>query len=358
MYTKLRTVAFAGLIIGAGAIAIALVSRLSHEQTQRARDRELFPQVGRSVDIGGRTLNIYCSGAGQPAVIFESGAPWPLYIPLAMFENGAPRPGYSWVWIQRQLAKTTKACWYDRAGSGWSGLGPYPRDSSSQARDLHALLRAAGVAPPYVLVAELSAALDAHVYVGSWPEEVAGVVFVNGVPPDFLSRTRPGSTRMARVPEFVNQSQDEMAQVFNHLGFYRTGPPNDMAPAPLPAGLTLSEWNTVWHLSRSSQARSALLQEVASWQRSIDEARAAGSFRDRPFIVLSGENTAATLGYHSVWMELQAELAHLSTRGKLVTVDQGRDDLIYQAPETIVEATRRVVAEARQPAGLQKTKIE
>jgi hypothetical protein len=53
---KPGTVAFAGLIIGAGAIAIALVSGLPYEQAQRARDRELFPQVGRSVDIGGRTL--------------------------------------------------------------------------------------------------------------------------------------------------------------------------------------------------------------------------------------------------------------------------------------------------------------
>src|SRR5215510_10698001 len=109
-----------------------------------------------------------------------------------MWENGAPRPGYSWVWIQAALAKYTTACWYDRAGSGWSDLGPYPRDSVSQARDLHALLRAAGVPTPYVLIAESSAALDAHVYTGSYPEDVAGLVCVNGVHPDLLDKRRSG----------------------------------------------------------------------------------------------------------------------------------------------------------------------
>jgi len=347
MASKLRTAAVAGLIIGVGAFVIAVVSGLLYEQAQRARDRELFPQIGRSTDIGGRTLNIYCSGAGQPAVIFESGAPWPtLSDPKMMWENGAPKPGYSWVWIQAELAKTTTACWYDRAGSGWSDLGPYPRDSASQARDLHALLRAAGVSPPYVLIAESSAALDAHVYAGSYPGDVAGLVFVNGVHPDVLLKIRPRG-RMGLLPEFVFHSQDEMAQLFNQVGFYRLGLTNRPAPAPLPEGITSSEWNTIWRLTQSAKARSALLQEIAAWERSTAEARTAGSLGDRPLIVLSGQNTALPPEYRNVWMELQADLARLSTRGKLVALPESGDDLIYRAPQAIAEATRQVVGDIR-----------
>lgn len=269
-----------------------------------------------------------------------------------MFENGAPRPGYGWVAIQRELAKTTTTCWYDRAGSGWSELGPYPRDSASQARDLHALLQAARVPPPYVLVAELSAALDAHVYAGLWPADVAGLVFVNGVHPDILNRTQSGGGRgaRARLPAFVFQSQDAMAQVFNEVGFLRLGMPNRPAPAPLPKGMTASEWNTVWHLTQSSRAHSALLQDVAAWEQSTAEARAAGSLGNRPLIVLSAENTFAAYIYSSVWMELQTDLARLSARGKQTMVELHSGDLIWQAPDAVSEATRQVVGDVRQPS--------
>jgi pimeloyl-ACP methyl ester carboxylesterase len=293
--------------------------------------------VGHSVDIGGRALNIYCSGTGQPAVVFESGSPWPLYDARKAFAEGEPRPGYSWVSIQRELAKTTTACWYDRAGSGWSELGPYPRDSASNARDLHALLRAAGVSPPYVLVAESSAALDAHVYAGSWPGDVAALVFVNGIHPELLTRIG-----LAAVPAFIGHSQDGMAQLLNQVGLYRLSLPAGPAPAPPPEGMMPAEWNTVWHLTHSSRAVSALMQEIGARQLSRDEAGSAGSLGDRPLIVVSGKNFLSP-GRQSVWMELETALARLSTRGRLVQVDESHEDLIYRAPQAIVEATRQVV---------------
>ena len=58
MSSKLRTAALAAATVGAGVVVIALLSGLLYEQAQRARDREHFPQIGRSVDVGGRMLNI------------------------------------------------------------------------------------------------------------------------------------------------------------------------------------------------------------------------------------------------------------------------------------------------------------
>jgi pimeloyl-ACP methyl ester carboxylesterase len=347
MRERLRTAALTVFVIGAAVFGLALVSGVLYEQIQRARDRDRFPQIGRSVDIGGRMLNLYCSGVGQPAVILQRGAPWLFYNnPKTMYENGSPRPGYGWVLIERELAKSTTACWYDRAGSGWSDAGPYPRDSASQARDLHALLIAAGVRPPYVLAAESSAALDARVYAGYYPGDVAGFVFVDGVHPDLLIKTRHGSGRMARLPEFVFHSQDALAQIMNGIGVYRLGLPKNPPPIP-PKGISSTEWNTIWSLSQSSKARSALMQDIASWQQSATEAKSAGNLGDRPLIALSGRQAPVSADYPSVWTELQIELAGLSARGKRMIVDESDGELIYKAPSAIIEAAHQVINDVR-----------
>ena len=348
MSAKWKTAALAVAIAGVGIFALVLVSGLLYEQTQRARDRQRYPRVGRSIDIGGRALNIDCAGAGQPSVILESGANWAasptVRDPRTMWSNGGPRPGYSWVAIHRALASVTTVCWYDRAGSGWSELGPYPRDSASQARDLHALLRAARVPEPYVLVGESSAALDARVYAGSYPSDVAGLVLVNWADPGiFLNPKSNNGKRAKRVPQLVYRSQDAMAQFANLVGLYRLGPVPQ--PPPPPKALTATEWNTIWALTHSSKSLSALLQDISSWRLSSAEARAVGDLGSRPLLVLSSGTLSAPPEFLEEWTSAQSEIAHLSTRGRQITV--GAADLLYDAPDAIIHAVRQVVAEIR-----------
>src|SRR5207244_13569634 len=56
-----------------------------------------------------RTLNLYCTGEGGPAVIVE------------MSPHTA---GYGWMRVQPGIALFTQVCWYDRAGYGWSDPAP------------------------------------------------------------------------------------------------------------------------------------------------------------------------------------------------------------------------------------------
>ena len=345
-----KTAVAAIAIAGAGIVAVTLVSGLLYEQAQRVRDGERYPPIGHRIDIGGRLLDIDCEGAGQPTVVLESGANWAgglaVHDPKTMYSHGGPRPGYSWVSIQRALAAVTTVCWYDRAGAGWSDLGPYPRDSASQARDLHALLGAARLAPPYVLVGESSAALDARVYTGFYPAEVAGLVLVDSADPGlYFNPQRANGKRAARIPQFVYHSQDGMARLFNQVGLYRLGaaPP---APPP-PKGLTAAEWNTIWFLTHSSKAMSALMQDIASWRLSSEEARGAGSLGGRPLLVLTGGNVAAPAEWLNVWTNAQSELARLSTRGRQIAVGGDASDLLYDAPDAIADAVRQIVGEVR-----------
>src|SRR5262249_54210195 len=151
-------------------------------------------------------------------------------------------------------------------------------------------------------------------YTGAYPEQVSGLVLVDGVHPDLFASTGRGKRTF---PAVIWHSQDLMAQAFNRIGLYRLGP---RRPEPAPPGrLTIGEWHVIWHLSQSSKARSALIQDIAAWYRSLAQARRAGGFGDRPLTVVTSGNTT--------WMDLQAGLVRLSRRGQQVVVNDAAGDL-------------------------------
>src|SRR5688572_1223289 len=102
-------------------VVLVLLGAAVFEHVGAWRDSRVLKQVGRSIDIGGRTLNIHCTGEGNPTVVFVS---------------GRTSPGYVWTPTQRGVSAFTRACWYDRASVGWSDPGPDPAWGDAAARDL------------------------------------------------------------------------------------------------------------------------------------------------------------------------------------------------------------------------------
>jgi pimeloyl-ACP methyl ester carboxylesterase len=136
---------------------------LSLAVTGAAQNRPAEPPPGRLVDIGGRTLHIRCIGpaAGGPTVVLEAGA--------GDYSN-------RWTAVQELLAPRVRSCAYDRAGFGWS---PGRQQSMSQDNaDLRALLAAANVAGPYVLVGHSMGALLVRRYADHYPDGIGGMVLV------------------------------------------------------------------------------------------------------------------------------------------------------------------------------------
>ena len=71
------------------------------------------------------------------------------------------------------------------AGLGQSDPAPAGvRTVQDSVDDLHALLGAAGIAGPYVLVGHSLGGLIVRLYASQYPNDVAGLVLVDGIPPD------------------------------------------------------------------------------------------------------------------------------------------------------------------------------
>lgn len=150
-------------------------------------------QPGRMVDIGGYRLNLYCFGVGSPTVVLESGAGW-----------GA----VAWIGIQKSLAEEAKVrvCSYDRAGMNFSEAGPLPRTPGDDVGDLHKLLSAAEIPLPYVLVGWSAGGVIMRRYAYEHPDQVAGLVTVDGSTNDYFEAKRDASN--PRVRDILSGCRD------------------------------------------------------------------------------------------------------------------------------------------------------
>lgn len=316
--SRLRTIAIT--------LALLAIAGFTYERVGRWRDRRLAPQVGRSVDIGGRSLNIYCSGEGSPTVIFE--ANW-------------GSPGYSWLRIQREVANFTKACWYDRAGYGWSDEGPFPNHSDSIARDLHRLLAGAHVSPLYLLVAHSMGAFHARVFRGFYPNEVAGMVLIDPMNEDM-------TVHIHNHIEALRPTVLLIRRVLGNVGFERLLFPAMGEPR---GGFSDREWQTFMILRRQLTSRIAEGNEPPLWI-SGELARNSGRFGNIPVEVLSAgiqdqEEDPKLDHDHDLKMALHEKLAALSSRGQQIIVESGHN-IPMAAPEAVTEAVREVVRDVRE----------
>jgi pimeloyl-ACP methyl ester carboxylesterase len=299
-----------------------------YERVEARKDRQRFPQIGRLVDIGGRSLDIYCSGEGNPSVVLIA---------------GGGLPGYSWVLVQPGIARVTRACWYDRAGLGWSDAAPDTQTSLSAATDLHQLLHRAHVAPPYVLVGHSVGGFHARAFYRLYRSEVAGIVLVDASHEDYNARIHVGNPLCPKCPR---RPAVLAATLLANVGVFRLLARD---PGPAPEGMTRYDWATIASLQRQAKAVvSGGLKEDAS--ASEEQMRTGGNLGDLPLIVLTGGRTFANAGAdvenadaQSAWVSLQSELARLSTRGKQVIVKSSGHMMQYDASIEITRAVLEVV---------------
>ena len=116
----------------------------------------------QSFDVNGHSLYIQCLGNGSPTIVLETG------------EGGTISDVAD---LQKLLATRTTTCAYDRAITGSL------RTAKDVIDDLHALLAAAHVPGPYLLVGHSAGGLFVQLYARTFPDQVAGVVAMNPVPP-------------------------------------------------------------------------------------------------------------------------------------------------------------------------------
>ena len=336
-----------GLGILGGSVMVLVILLLAgyvyQVRTTRA-DFEQFPAAGQLVDVGGYSLQIVCQGEGGPTVVVDAG-------------NGDFSLG--WGLVQPEVAQFTRVCTYDRAGYGWSDPGPEPRNAQQIATELHTLLAEAGVEAPYVLVGHSLGGYTVRMYAHLYPEDVAGMVLVDAGHEDQLSRLPPEYEEVNRQQSGYMSVMGAMSRfgVLRLLGksFGEQALPPHIQQ--LPADVQDAYVTMISHPSYFD----ATLGELRALEETCDQVGGLGDLGDLPLVVLTAESTlnSEALGaiglppdfpveqIQSTWIELQEELASLSTNSTHLIAEGSGHAIHLDRPDLVVEAIEQVVSVSR-----------
>lgn len=311
-------------------------------------DDPAYTHPERVIDVGGgRKMNLYCLGKGSPTVVFEAGlSSWNMV----------------WVDVQPVIARYTRACSYDRAGLGFSDPGPRPATAANIVSDLHALLKAGGIRPPYVLVGHSAGGLYVRLYADEYRSEVVGMVLVDPVVEgemlwDAAAEGRVDPRNASRLERFR-----ECDAAINRLphGYipgsvlYKT-----CIDSPDPRfGPRLNA--TIVKVESTVPFQNAQLSEFSAGYSgvSFDQVIAAQRFYGvMPLIVLSKTPDPATLPVAQrnvelqVLWELHEQLSALSVNGQHRGIANTGHDIQIDQPGAVIGAIRDVMAAIHQKKG-------
>ena len=293
------------------------------------------PPPGKLVDIGGRSLHLYCRGEATPTVVIEAGARnWSLM----------------WYDFVEKASRSMRICTYDRAGRGWSDDAPWPPSPRRWVADLESILIASGELPPYVLVGHTLGADVTRLLARQRPDLVAGIVLVEPIGP---SVRRIFSLAVKGIVDAVGRDELNRIQVERLARLRRGELEDDTVANSLPENLRKELGPQLLRIvgpNDSKALRRAILNRSPYRLMRL---------RDTPLTVLVPNqiHESELLGVeiaaetHDRMIELRMSdaraVAASSNRSSIVVVN-AKDGLQFSQPKAVIEALNDMIQTIRQ----------
>ena len=298
-----------------------------------------YAQPGQRIAIDhGRSLNLRCSGSGPMTVLLEA---------------GAHADSQSWFRVQPLLESHARVCAYDRAGYGFSDEGPLPRDLAADVADLRALIRAAGLRAPLLLVGHSLGSNIVRRYASEHPDDVAGMVLVDPPAQDqarFLpaSWTKDEAALTTQRDAFIASCEQgaehgTLDQPPPALASCVGGPLPWQSAAVAAADHARKLRPAFWHTLRSE-----LAQNVSVFAQPVPGNESHG---DMPLVVLQAAGTYADAPadvrrrLEAARDATQRRIVATSTRGELRKVSGTSHDIELDRPRAVADAVAQVLGQ-------------
>lgn len=324
-----------------GILAVLAVLGFVYQNLGTRRDAKRFPPMGKFVELGTHRLHVVESGQGSPTIVLES---------------GLMSTVLSWTELQSELARSFRVVSYDRAGLGWSDLGPMPRTAERIVEELHTMLQKAGIAPPYVLVGHSFGGLTMPLFASRFPDEVAGMVLVDAVAPQEWDPPSEQDKRLSGIGAKVCRRAAILARlgIIRLVAFLLTTRARTAAAhlvrlisrgTPADAGSVTSPWFSALPKGERDMAAVFWVQPkfaltIASQLENLPASAAhVGTIEnfDKPVMILTARTASARR------MEGHTAMAKQLLYGEHIVADQCNHWIMQQDPALVINAIARAI---------------
>lgn len=304
---------------------------LAAAASMSAQTIDIGPAPGRLVDIGGRKLHVHCAGSGSPTVVLEAGA--------SSF-------AIDWALVQPEIAKSTRVCSYDRAGSGWSDARPDVETPTRVIEDLRRALDTAGEKAPYVMVGASRGGFFVRLFHATYPDDVVGMALVDPSSEDRLFTMFNGqAVTIASLTAEQYRSVQPSRPVPIPSRSPQTGTPFDRLGSPRYETRVAIERKLIASMPATVPPEVVIESGEAdrAMQAAFLDARRKEPFPlgDRPLIVLTrGIDSSKAL------VDVHAALSRLSRNSRHLVVDGAGHEVHLFQPAVVIQAIKDVVQAA------------
>jgi pimeloyl-ACP methyl ester carboxylesterase len=226
---------------------------------------------------------------------------------------------------------------------GLSDPGPYPRDAAAVSRDMEAMLKAAGIKGPYVLVGHSLGSFHVRQFANTHAREVVGMVLVDpsgdfqadhfaAASPHFASVTNPDA-QLQTLKDCATRTRKGL--VLHGTAEFRAC-----------GGNTAARFETLASEIESMTTLSS--PELAASRR---------SYGAMPLIVLTrGDFTKGmpadatpddTAAFQKVWRQMHEEMRALSSVGERREIANSSHYVQLDQPAAVIDAVNEVIDAAR-----------
>jgi pimeloyl-ACP methyl ester carboxylesterase len=300
-----------------------------------------YTPTGKLVDAGGHVLHLHIMGKGKPVVIFE---------------NGSGDFSFIWDLVQPSVSKSATTVSYDRAGYAWSEEGPLPRTGKQIAFELHTALHNAGINGPYIMVGQSYGGFLVRSFARLYRKEVVGMVLVDALNENEkilingkavrvreMAQARPVPEIQTTMPK--NIDTDTSGHINPVASNTNIEPPLDKLSID-DQKIQLWAQTQFSYFKATSNEMDWSPEDVADMYK--NKGKTAYMLGNIPLIVLAkGKGYYAGLPdstqLEKQRLDLQKDLAHLSTNGKLIVDKNSGHNIHLEDPATVINAIKQVI---------------